>query len=76
MNLVQLSAYFSNESVHAALLGVALVLCVDALQDAVAGGLASGRRPWGVVGLWCGLAALTKFTALAVAPLALLLPRG
>ena len=66
MNLA-LSAYFSNESVHAALLGVALVATVDALR-------AAQMRPrqalW--VGLALGAAALVKFTALAVAPVALL----
>ncbi len=60
------SAYFTNESFHALLAGVALVACVDAL-------LASRTTPRqaALLGLWLGLAALAKFTALAIAPVAL-----
>jgi hypothetical protein len=60
------SAYFTNESFHALLAGVALVACVDAL---LAERTTTGQAVW--LGLWLGLAALAKFTALAIAPVAL-----
>jgi hypothetical protein len=60
------SAYFGNESFHALLAGLALLAGVDAL-------LAERTRAAqaALLGLWLGLAALTKFTALAIAPVAL-----
>jgi hypothetical protein len=60
------SAYFSNESLHALLAGVALVAGVDAL---LAKQTSAAQAAW--LGLWLGLAALAKFTALAIAPVAL-----
>jgi hypothetical protein len=60
------SAYFTNESFHALLAGVALVACVDAL---LAPRTTSAQAA--LLGLWLGLAALAKFTALAIAPVAL-----
>ncbi|MGH0029146.1 MAG: hypothetical protein ACQGVC_05115 [Myxococcota bacterium] len=59
-------AYVTNEPLHALLAGVALVATVDALlaeRSTLRGAVA--------VGLWLGLAALTKFTVLAIAPVAL-----
>jgi hypothetical protein len=63
---VYASAYFSNEMPHAFLVGLVLLVTVDLL-------LAVRTSPWksGALGLLLGLAALTKFTALAVAPIAL-----
>jgi hypothetical protein len=60
------SAYFGNESFHALLTGVALVAGVDALRAE-----RTSRAQAALLGLWLGLAALTKFTALAIAPVAL-----
>src|SRR5262249_17557544 len=57
------AAYFSNEPLHAGLAGLLLWLGVDAL---LAERLAA-RRVAGI-GLVLGLAALTKFTALLLAP--------
>jgi hypothetical protein len=67
MNLYS-AAYFSNESLHTALSGLAVAGTVALL-------LGRRLRPAAVagVGLLFGLAALTKFTVLLVAPLALLL---
>lgn len=65
MNLYA-SAYFSNEVPHALLVGVALVVSVGALLAP-----ATGSAGALAVGLAFGLAALTKFTALAIAPVAL-----
>jgi hypothetical protein len=60
------SAYFSNEMPHAFLVGLVLLVTVDLL-------LAVRASPWksAALGLLVGLAALTKFTALAIAPVAL-----
>jgi hypothetical protein len=65
MNLY-VSAYFSNEAPHALLVGLALLASVDGL-------LAPSLRARHllVVGAGFGLAALTKFTALVVFPVAL-----
>lgn len=60
------SAYFNNESFHALLFGVALVAGVDAL---LAPSASARQAAW--LGLWLGLAALAKFTALALVPVAL-----
>jgi hypothetical protein len=63
---VYTSAYFSNEMPHAFLVGLALLVTVELL-------LAERTSPWksAALALLVGLAALTKFTALAVAPIAL-----
>lgn len=66
MNLYA-SAYFSNESLHTFLAGAAILVSVDALLAPRAG----AARLAGV-GLVFGLASLTKFTAVAVLPIALL----
>jgi hypothetical protein len=60
------AAYFTNETLHAWLASLALLATVDAL-------LAPRITPRhaALAGLWLGLAALTKFTALALAPVAL-----
>jgi hypothetical protein len=60
------AAYLSNESLHAMLAGLALLATVDALlaRD-------SSVRQALAVGLWLGLAALTKFTVLPLVPVAL-----
>jgi hypothetical protein len=65
MNLY-VSAYFSNEAPHALLVGLALLASVDGL-------LAPSLRARHLllVGASFGLAALTKFTALVVFPVAL-----
>jgi hypothetical protein len=66
MNLY-MSAYFSNEMPHAFLVGAALLAATAALL--------AGRTTLtqaAVVGALFGLAALTKFTALALVPVALL----
>jgi hypothetical protein len=60
------SAYFTNESFHALLAGIALVACVDAL---LAPRASARQAAW--LGLTLGLAALAKYTALAIAPVAL-----
>jgi hypothetical protein len=60
------AAYFSNEALHALLVGLALVASVDALRAP-----RTTARQALLVGLWLGLAALTKFTAIAVAAVAL-----
>jgi hypothetical protein len=60
------SAYFTNESFHALLAGVALVAAVDAL---LAPRTTAAQAGW--LGLWLGLSALAKFTALAIVPVAL-----
>jgi hypothetical protein len=60
------AAYFTNETLHAWLAGLALLASVEALLAPRASG-----RQLVAVGLWFGLAALTKFTALALAPVAL-----
>jgi hypothetical protein len=65
MNLYT-AAYFSNEAPHALLVGLALVAGVDALRAR-----RTTARQALLVGLWLGLAALTKFTAIAVVPVAL-----
>ena len=60
------AAYFTNETLHAWLASLALLATVDALlapRTSVGQSLS--------VGLWFGLAALAKFTALALAPVAL-----
>jgi hypothetical protein len=60
------AAYFSNESLHTLLLSLALLASVDVL-------LAARPRAWRLLllGTLFGLAALTKFTALVVIPIAL-----
>lgn len=60
------SAYFSNEMPHAFLVGLALLVAVELL-------LAERTSSWksAALALLLGLAALTKFTALAVVPIAL-----
>lgn len=60
------AAYFSNETLHALLAGLALVATVDALVSP-----RSTLRQALAIGLWLGLAALAKFTVLAVVPVAL-----
>jgi len=60
------SAYFTNESFHALLAGVALVAGVDAL---LAPRTSARQAAW--LGATLGFAALAKFTALAFAPVAL-----
>jgi hypothetical protein len=60
------AAYFTNETFHALLAGVALVACVDAL---LAERASVRQAAW--LGLSLGLAALAKFTALALVPVAL-----
>jgi hypothetical protein len=65
MNLY-VSAYFSNEAPHALLVGLALLASVDGL---LAPSLRA--RHLVLVGAGFGLAALTKFTALVVFPVAL-----
>ncbi|HVN36840.1 MAG TPA: hypothetical protein VMW19_01535 [Myxococcota bacterium] len=60
------AAYFTNETFHALLAGVALVAGVDAL---LAPRTSAAQSAW--LGLWLGLASLAKFTALALAPVAL-----
>ena len=60
------AAYFSNETLHALLAGIAVVATVDALLAP-----RSTLRQALAIGLWLGLAALTKFTVLALAPVAL-----
>lgn len=60
------AAYLSNESLHALFAGVALLATVDALLAP-----ASTLRQALAIGLWLGLAALTKFTVLAIVPVAL-----
>jgi hypothetical protein len=60
------AAYFTNETLHALLASLAVLATVD--------GLLAPRitpRHAALVGLWFGLAALTKFTALALVPVAL-----
>jgi hypothetical protein len=66
MNLYA-SAYFSNESPHALMVGLALLGTVGALLEP----RITPRRA-AVLGLLFGLAALTKFTAIALVPIALL----
>ncbi|MEE8475272.1 MAG: hypothetical protein V3T01_07980 [Myxococcota bacterium] len=61
------SAYFSNEMPHAFLLGLALFATVTALLETRTGALRAA-----MIGISFGLASLTKFTALAVAPIAFL----
>lgn len=61
------ASYLTNEPLHAALAGVALLATVDALQAE-----RSTARTAAAVGLWLGLAALTKFTVLAIVPVVLL----
>ncbi len=60
------AAYFSNESLHTLLVSLALLASVDVL-------LAARPRAWRLLllGTLFGLAALTKFTALVVIPIAL-----
>jgi hypothetical protein len=60
------AAYFTNETLHAGLAGLALLASVDALLAPRA-----SPRQLACLGVWFGLAALTKFTALALAPVAL-----
>ena len=60
------AAYFTNETFHALLAGVALVAGVDAL---LAPRATARQVVW--LGLSLGLAALAKFTALALVPVAL-----
>jgi hypothetical protein len=60
------AAYFTNETLHALLASLALLATVDALLAP-----RLELRHAVLVGLWFGLAALTKFTALALAPVAL-----
>ena len=60
------AAYFTNETFHALLGGVALVAGVDALLAPRTSALQSA---W--LGLSLGLASLAKFTALALVPVAL-----
>ncbi|HEX5066626.1 MAG TPA: hypothetical protein VFY49_10965, partial [Myxococcota bacterium] len=60
------AAYFTNETFHALLAGVALLACVDAL---LAPRASARQAAW--LGLALGLAALAKFTALALVPVAL-----
>ena len=60
------AAYLSNETLHALLAGLALLATVDALLAP-----ASSARQLLAVGAWLGLAALTKFTVLALVPVAL-----
>lgn len=60
------AAYFTNETLHAWLASLALLTTVDAL---LAPTLTARHAAW--AGLWFGLAALTKFTVLALAPVAL-----
>jgi hypothetical protein len=60
------ASYFSNESLHALLAGVALLATLDALLAP-----RSTRVQVLAIGLWLGLAALAKFTVLAIAPVAL-----
>jgi 4-amino-4-deoxy-L-arabinose transferase-like glycosyltransferase len=60
------AAYFSNETLHALLAGLALLATVDALAAP-----RSTPRQALAIGLWLGLAALAKFTVLAVVPVAI-----
>lgn len=61
------ASYLTNEPLHAALAGLALLATVDALLAE-----RSTLRDVALIGLWLGLAALSKFTVLAIAPVALL----
>jgi hypothetical protein len=65
------AAYFSNESLHTLLVSLALLASVDAL-------LRPRPNAWrlALVGTLFGLAALTKFTVLAVIPIALAFVAG
>jgi hypothetical protein len=65
--LLYSASYLTNEPLHAALAGLALLATVDALLAE-----RSSLRDAAVIGLWLGLAALTKFTVLAIAPVVLL----
>jgi hypothetical protein len=57
------SAYVSNETLHALLAALALLATVDALLART-----STSRQAVAIGLWLGLAALSKFTVLALLP--------